>query len=206
MKIFFKYDLQKDTENFLKSFESVNNKKPTKLQELYMTEVGELEPTKVPAFLQKQTIATPEKLKKIESDWRRIEAEVVKRMEKLFPISIPFDVTVYLSTNSRCTYNVQGNYFFVYMNSENPNGIIVHELMHFYTWYAFYKELEEKGVSAEKYNDIKESLAELINIDFQDLLGTYYDKGYPQHLEIRKKVNHLRKEGKNIQNIVKELY
>lgn len=206
MQIFFKYDLQKDTENFLKSFKSVNNKKPTKLQVLYTAEIGIPESSKVSKFLQKQAVTILENLKKIESDWKMIEIEVVRRMEKLFEISLTFDITAYLSTNSRCTYSIPGNYFFVYINSENPNGIIIHELMHFYTWHTFYKELTKNGVSKEKYNDIKESLTELINTDFQYLLGTYYDKGYPQHLKMRERINKLHKEGKNIKDIIREMY
>ena len=129
-----------------------------------------------------------------------------KSPEKLFEISLTYDIVAYLSTNSRCTYNIQGNYFFVYINNENPNGVIIHELMHFYTWHAFYKEITQNGVSKEKYNDIKESLTELINTDFQYLLGTYYDKGYPQHLKIRERINKLHKGGKNIKDIIREMY
>jgi hypothetical protein len=76
----------------------------------------------------------------------------------------------------------------------------------FYTWYFFYKELISGSVSQEKYNDIKESLTELINTDFRDIAGVSYDKGYPQHQEMREKINHLRKEGNNVREIVKVLY
>lgn len=206
MQINLKYDLEKDVENFLKSFNSVNNKTPTKLQDLYIATIGEINPLKVSSFLQKQAINIPEKLKTTELSWKRVEEKVISRLENFFEISLQLDIIIYLSTNSRCTYNIQENYFFVYINSENPNGIIIHELMHFYTWLSLYKELTEHGVSKEKYNDIKESLTELINTDFQDLLGEYYDKGYSQHAEIRQRVNRLRKEGKNIKDIVKELY
>lgn len=205
MQFFFKYDLQKDTENFLKSFTSVNNKKPTKLQELYKVELGELDPLKVPEFLQKQVSDISEKLENIKSAWEAIEYKILERMEKIFSVSLRNNITVYLSTNSRCTYSIEENYFFVYMDSKNPNIIITHELIHFYTRHAFFKELKEKGVSAEKYNDIKESLTELINTDFQDLLGVNQDKGYSQHTEIRSKINQLRIEGRSVIDIINKL-
>ncbi len=205
MKIIFKYDLQKDTENFLKSFNSVNNKKPTKLQELYIETIGEVVPEKVSEFLQNQVVDVTNKLERIKSDWERVEIEVLGRMTELFNVSLSADVVVYLSANSRCTYNIKENYFFVYMNSEKSNCVIAHELLHFYTWSSFYEELMQKGISGEQYNNIKESLTELLNTDFQDILDGQYDKGYPQHLEMRKRINHLRKEGKDINFIVDDL-
>jgi len=130
---------------------------------------------------------------------------MLNRMDRLFGTSISEGITVYLSTNPRCTYNIQGNYFFVYMNSPYPQGIIAHELLHFYTWHSFHDELTIAGVTKEKYNDIKESLTELLNMDFSDLLGSYTDSGYPQHQDARVKIRHMREEGKSIKQIVNTL-
>lgn len=205
MQLKFKYDLKKDTENFLKSFSSVNNKRPTKLQELYTKQIGKIDISKVPIFLKNQGIDIPPKLKEIETGWKIIEPKIISRMEQLFGIQLPAEITAYLSTNSRCTYNIQGNYFFVYIDSERPDGIIAHELLHFYTWYAFHIDLESKRISKEKYNDIKESLTELLNTDFKDLLGEYHDRGYSQHSKMRTKINKLRGEQRNVKEIIETL-
>jgi hypothetical protein len=202
MQLVFKYDLQKDTENFLKSFRSINNKRPTKLQELYMKEVGGVDTAKVPEFLERQGIDAPTKLREIETEWRAIESAALQRMEILFGTPLPQPVTVYLSTNSRCTYNIEQKYFFVYINSPHTNGIIVHELLHFYTWFALHQELDSQGVSRERYNDIKESLTELLNTDFSNLLVAYHDDGYPQHREMRERIRSMRQEGKTVREMV----
>ncbi len=81
----------------------------------------------------------------------------------------------------------------------------MHELLHFYTWHAFHEELDNKGVSKEKYNDIKESLTELLNLDFKELMGTHIDKGYSQHKDLRLKVKQMRGEGKSVEEIITNL-
>lgn len=205
MNLIFTYDIEKDAENFAKSFSAINDRKPTALQTLYIEQIGDLDPAKVPAFLEAQEIDTAQKLQDIESGWRKIEDSVEERMEKLFDTKLTQDITVYLSANSRCTYSVKGNYFFVYMNGRHTGGTIAHELLHFYTWYSLHAELEAGGVSREKYNDIKESLTELLNTDFADLLPGYIDRGYQQHQAMRGKVRKLREEGKGIKEIILHL-
>jgi hypothetical protein len=205
MNISFAYNLEKDTENFFKSFNSVNSKKPTKLQELYLNEVGDLNPAKVALFLQNQKIDIQTKRNEIESAWRSIEKTAIDRMEKLFGIDLPKNIIVYLSLNSRCTYNIADNYFFVYVNAKAPNSTIAHELLHFYTWYAFQGKLEIQGISKELYNEIKESLTVLLNTDFVDLFGENTDSGYTQHQEMRTKIRQMRIEGKEVEEIIQIL-
>ena len=199
-KITFKYSLEKDVENFLKSFKSVNSSTRTKLEERYLEKSKELQETNVSKFLASQGIDTDSKLKEISEAWRKIENEVIDRMDKMFGIKLSSLPVAYLSSNSRCTYNTSGNYFFVKMTGGDTNRNIAHELLHFYTWYAFSEELEKKGVSKEKYNDIKESLTEVLNTDFSDLLREL-DTGYPQHHDLRIQVKHMRGMGKSIKDI-----
>lgn len=196
MQIIFKYDLQKDIENFLKSSSAVNSKKPTKLQRLHMEKYG-TEPQAenagsfIAEYQQSNQINIGQRLENIEEDWRIVERQIIERMEKLFGMKYPDDITVYLSSNSRCTYNIADNYFFVHIESTHSNGTIAHELLHFYTWLALHTDLEQKGISAERYNEIKESLTELLNIEFVGLLGDYHDDGYSQHADMRKQVRDL---------------
>lgn len=80
----------------------------------------------------------------------------------------------------------------------------MHELFHFYTWQAFHKTLK-KGFSEERYNDIKESLTELFNLEFADLMGGAKDKGYAQHKAMRDKIRAIWTKNKNIKNLVRQL-
>lgn len=75
-----------------------------------------------------------------------------------------------LAMNSRCTYHIPNKYIFVYHNSKSANQTIMHELFHFYTWHVFQNKLNNIVIPKEKYNDIKESLTELLNLEFSDLM------------------------------------
>ena len=81
----------------------------------------------------------------------------------------------------------------------------MHELLHFYTWHAFGKKLVDEGLSKLAYNDIKESLTELLNLEFSDLMGGKLDTGYPQHQEMRKKIKEVWKSEKDIDKLVLNL-
>jgi len=211
MNLSFSYHTAKDVENFLKASKSINNPKPTKLQNLYREKFGEkLEAAKVREFIEgyvkENNIDIGKRVEAIKTDWLLIEQNFVKRAEGIFGIHYPKEtIEVFLTTNSRCAYNIDGNYFFVNIQSENANAIIMHELFHFYTWHAFHKELEQKGLSKQQYNDIKESLTEILNIEFTDLMKGAEDKGYSQHQDLRKKIREIWQKSKNIRALVNDL-
>lgn len=147
-----------------------------------------------------------QQVKIVEKRWREIELDFIKRVEKVFGISYPSpQITVYLTHNGRCTYNINENYFFVYISSEFSNNIIMHELLHFYTWHAFGQKLVDEGFSRAKYNDIKESLTELLNLEFTDLMNNKADDGYPQHKEMRAEIRKLWLDKKHIEIIFRNL-
>lgn len=207
MHITFKYDAGKDAENFLKSASAVNSKKPTKLQRLYREKYGtDPEPEHATAFIieyqKAHQINLEQKRQEIEAGWQSIEPKVIERMERIFGITYPHDLTAYFSTNSRCRYDISSNYFFVHLKDSHPNGTIVHELLHFYTWAAFHQELEQGGISSERYNDIKEALTVLLNMEFADLLGNYEDVGYPQHADLRKHIQSLWLDSHDLKKVI----
>lgn len=210
MKVEFTYDIDKDVENFTKTLNSVNHKEHTVFHELYIKKHGnDFKSDKIRHFILEylsSTDLTPI-LSRIESEWRSIEAEFIERAEKIFGIKYPHQkITAYLTTNNRCSYNTKASYFFVYLhNKKSNNPIIMHELFHFYTWYTFYEEFENGGVSKEKYDDIKESLTELLNIEFADLLNGEVDKGYPQHQEMRNRIREIWATEKDLKKLVQEL-
>lgn len=197
LKIHFKYDLEKDVENFLRGTQSINNKTPTKLQRLYIEKHGtiynsEIVRNFIETYVQNNHIDLSSFVTSIEHNWRLIEENFIYKIEKLFGTMYPTEsITAYLSTNSRCTYNVQDNYFFVFLNAKSPNAYIIHELFHFYTWYAFHDELIGQGLDEKRYNDIKESLTEILNLEYVDLMDGIVDEGYSQHVAMRKKVRAL---------------
>lgn len=211
MKIVFAYNIDKDTENIINGTRAVNSKKPTKFQNLFTEKYGEnLEKENIKTFIKEQDkingFDANKEIVAIEERWKIAETIFIERVEKIFGISYPTSIiTVYLTHNERCTYNIEENYFFVKIGSEFSNNTVMHELLHFYTWHAFGKKLLDDGLSKLAYNDVKESLTEILNLGFSDLLGGKLDSGYPQHQEMRQKIRNLWRDKKSIFLMVQEL-
>ncbi len=211
MKLHFSYNLDKDVENVINGSRSVNNKKPTGFQLLFAEKNGDiLDAEKISAFIEEMDVVSGLDMNKeisvVEKRWENIEAVFIDRVEKLFGISYPSPViVVYLTHNERCTYNIEENYFFVKIGSDFSNNIIIHELLHFYTLYAFGMKLMNEGLSKSTYNDIKESLTELLNLEFSDLMGGKPDMGYPQHEGLRAKIRTSWLVEKNLPVLVEKL-
>ena len=211
MKLHFTYDIEKDIENFINGTRAVNSKKPTKFQTLFSEKYGDnFESEKVRAFIEEQDkingFDASKDIVVIEERWKIVEPIFTERVEKIFGISYPAPViTVYLTHNERCTYSIEQNYFFVRIGSEFSNNTLMHELLHFYTWHAFGKKLLDEGLSKVAYNDLNESLTELLNLEFSDLLSGKRDSGYPQHQEMRQKIHDLWLKQKDLFPMVQKL-
>lgn len=211
MKIVFSYNIDKDVENIINGTRAVNSKKPTKFQILFTEKYGDnFEKGKVKTFIEEQDKINgfdPDKeIVATEERWKIAEPIFIERVEKIFGISYPAPIiTVYLTHNERCTYNIEENYFFTKIGSEFSNNTVMHELLHFYTWHAFGKKLLDDGLSKLAYNDVKESLTEILNLEFSDLMGGKLDSGYPQHQEMREKIRNLWPVKKNIFLMVQDL-
>lgn len=180
---------------------------PTKMQSLYIAQYGDaFEDRKLEAFIttyiSEQGLIMPAEAERIRMSWRVIEQEFLKRVEQIFGITCPLDVVrVYLTTDGRCSYHTEQGYFFVSVTRPYQNRTIMHELFHFWTWWVFHEEVESGRMTKEQYNDVKESLTELVNVECSDLLGDVHDDGYPQHQEIRAVVRKTWIETKDIKRV-----
>ncbi len=207
MKLNFQYSKEKDIWCILNKGKSSNNSQaPTKVYGLLVESCGE-NPTAedVSAFVDKyiseNNIKVEDCIVEYQNNWESVADEYQKRAEEVFGCSIPGDVTVYLTINNRCPYDIENNSFFVSVSNEFPTKTIVHELWHFYTWYGLGADQLQK-LGKEKYNDLKESLTVLLNIECKDLLPEgVQDSGYPQHKELREKIIELWAKEKNIHKL-----
>lgn len=208
MNILFAYNREKDVENFIKGAKGANNPLPTKLHSLYIQKHGEeLHENRVNSFIGDYILENNLDIRriasKIERDWLPIKDAFINRVEDIFKFQYPAEtIMAYLTTSSRCAYNIEDNYFFINMQSKGTNAIIMHEMLHFYTRQVFYREFEDKGFSKQQYSDIKESLTELLNIEFTDLMEGEEDKGYAQHREMRNKIREIWPEKKDIRCLI----
>jgi hypothetical protein len=206
-QIIFKYDFEKDIDNFIRGTRAKNSSKPTKLQETYIAQNGtDYDESKVKKFLEsyKQEISfdSEKSVKELEKNWKKIEIPFLQRVEGIFKIAYPASqIIAYLTTNQRCTYSIPENYFFVNFSSKSTNRTVMHELLHFYMWHALHDDLIAAGINENQYNDIKESLTVLLNTEFIDLMDSAHDYGYPQHAEMREKVQELWNVSKDIRKV-----
>jgi hypothetical protein len=153
-------------------------------------------------YLSDEKIDMNEKVKNVEVAWRTIEEEFLRRIERIFEIKEQIDlIRIYLTTDTRCSYNTEQGYFFVSISRMGQNKTIMHELMHFWTWWKFHDEVESGRLTKGRYNDIKESLTELLNLECEDLLGDIRDGGYPQHKEMRALIRKEWLKTKNIKQV-----
>ena len=206
MTLIFKYNLDKDVYNYM----AINGAKykggDSRVLGYYFKKFpdGLTEDNLkkfIVGYVDYNHIDIDQKLNFIKKSWEKIEAKFIDRANRLFNIDFPLEkFTAYLTTADRCALG--DAYFFVAVLSSQQNKIIMHELLHFYTYIAFEKEFSELN---EKQNyDIKETMTELLNLEFSDLIGTP-DAGYPQHKELREKFQQFWQEEKDIKEAVNKL-
>ena len=212
MRVTFEYNIEKDIWCLLnKGKSSINSPTPTKVYGNLIKVFGDNPNEKetrlfIEKFISDNNINTKEIVEKYQKNWDCISNEFQIIAEKIFGISLDKEVKAFLTINDRCPYNIKENSFFVTMpNDLYLRKVVMHELWHFYTWYKFGIVWEDK-IGKEKYNEIKESLTVLLNIEYRNLLPeSIIDIGYPQHEELRKKITNLWKETKDINTVWNKL-
>ncbi len=185
----------------------MNSPTPTKVYEELVKECGDNPSERdtesfIEAYMVRNKINIDEMIRSLQENWEKVSSEYQKLAKEIFGVDLPNDVTAYITVNDRCPYNIQDNMFFastLYPNAVNKTAM--HELWHFYTWYKYGSEWEAK-LGAQKYNEIKEALTVLLNVECKDLLPEgLIDKGYPQHQELRQRILELWSKDRNMDNL-----
>lgn len=205
MKLTFTYNKQKDIwclMNYGKG--SMNSSTPTKVYEKLVSLYGE-DPSEekvsefIDIYIKENNVNFKKYISDYQKDWDNISDSYYKKAEGTFGVKLERDITVYLSINNRCPYSITESHFFVSVPADSMRKIVMHELWHFYTWYKFGASQETLG--KQKYNDVKEALTVLLNIEFKDQLGDIQDIGYPQHKELRNTIFNFWSKEKNINKL-----
>ncbi len=207
MKVIFDYSKDKDVWCLLnKGKSSNNNPNPTKVYELLTAKCGK-SPTEentssfIDMYLAENDASIKAYVAKYTEEWSLVSDEYHKRAEAVFGVSLPQDVTAYLTINNRNPYSITDDLFYVTVPRDTVRKTVMHELWHFYTWYGLGTNQEEI-LGKQKYNDLKEALTVLLNIECADLLPEgISDEGYPQHQELRKSILDIWKTEKYINTI-----
>lgn len=208
MKLTFTYDRDRDVWcilNYGKT--SMNSPTPTKVYEELVKACGD-NPSEsdtngfVESHMSMNHIDSNEVINNLQERWDKIASEYQERAERIFGVTLASDVIGYITINDRCPYSIQDNMFYVSVAYRNAvNKTAMHELWHFYTWYKYGIEWEDK-LGAQKYNEIKEALTILLNVECKDLLPEgITDKGYPQHQELRQRILEIWSKDRNMDNL-----
>jgi len=210
MKLNIAYTKEKDIKNFLKGQGAVNRKSDTPVEEVFLNRYSEFTEENLSKFIDEYVLEEkydiPKAIERANKQWNLIEDSFIKKCDEIFGVSYPIgDITAYLTLNNRCTYNTENGYFFLSIRSTYVPSNIMHELLHFYTWEAFGKDMIANGYDTQKYNAIKESLTVLLNTEFKDFMDGNIDKGYTQHKEIRKKILKLWNENHSLKDIMNQI-
>jgi len=211
MKLNFKYNKEKDVWCLINKGKSSNNSpNPTTIYQELISNVGG-KPNEVNTslfideYLNKNNLKPERLLEDYKNSFNVISSSFESVAGKVFDTSLNKKITTYLTTNTRCPYDIKEGWFFVSMSKGNPVLTMMHELWHFYTWEKFGNNWLEK-LGNEKYNDIKESLSVLLNIECKHLLPEgVEDNGYPQHQELRKQIIELWNQNHDIDYVWKNL-
>jgi hypothetical protein len=209
MKVIFTYDRKEDIWCLLnRGAGSTNSNSPfpteayKKLISQYGEKPNEEDTSKfIDQYLLDKSIDIQEVVERYQKDFDQVSEVFQKRAEKIFGLELKKDITAYLTVNNRCPYDIEGNLFFVSVPANSSTRIAMHELWHFYTWYKFGSVWQGK-LGNQKYNDIKEALTVLLNVECKDLLPEgVLDNGYPQHKELREEILRIWNGEKDIEKL-----
>ena len=154
----------------------------------------------------KENIDIPRVIERIIADWQKIAPVFLAKAKSIFKVDLPDEIiTAYLTTHTVCSYYIPGNWFCVsdfFTNGATPNAIIMHELLHFFTWYGALPRLMLRNVPKKMYEDIKESLTVLLELEFNDLMAGFVEPGYPPHQQIRAHIRQYWLETPNLYTVL----
>jgi len=137
--------------------------------------------------------------------WSLIEKEYFRRLKKITKEGFPFKkVNAYITTAPRWPYRSHWRppaFYFNYFSTINHSLLIAgHELMHIHVHNTGWWDNVEKKIGYDKTQDLKEALTELLNLEFKDL-WLFEDKGYPNHIKLRKYISQQWKKKKDFHKL-----
>lgn len=148
-------------------------------------------------------------VKDTQEAWNLVEKEYFKRLEKIHDRDFPYKkVYGFISTAYRYGYSTSGKKKWFACSSSSPFSsvdIAMHEIMHFMFHYYFFEKWKKKfNLADSQMWAIKESFTTLLNIECGNLMFSF-DRGYPDHKEIRKIIIDEWRKQKNFDKILDKI-
>lgn len=145
------------------------------------------------------------KLEKIQEAWNKIEKNFFKRLAKITGRKIYTNEFIgYITTIGRCPYNPKEDWFMtnLFWDLDNTLATAAHEIIHLQFHHYFEYDLKRK-ISNEKFQNLKEALTVLLNVEFSDLLKEK-DVGYPKHKKLREFISRKWEKEKNFKKLLEK--
>ena len=209
MKLQYKIDIDKDIDNWQKSFSRVsyglkwNKFMPEDLNPACLKDRDCLSDYIQKKFYKTKAINTFLEWLKKNVDIKQIQTD----LEFIVSEKIDYrEIGVYLTTFHRAPYNFEKKYFYLIYRDKNKNRSITgiyHELFHFYFHQHYMDQIRTK-YGSEKANQLKESLTVILN-DVLIKRSLPQDKGYSEHKNLREKIIKIWHKEKNLDSTIKKI-
>ncbi|MBU1130947.1 hypothetical protein KJ840_02335 [Patescibacteria group bacterium] len=146
-----------------------------------------------------------EEINSLQKLWRTIENKYFKILAAVMQKSIFSDnFGCFWTTGFMCPYNQKENWFMVSFWHSAPFSIttICHEIMHLQFLHYYQNYLKKEGLKDNQIEDLKEALTFLLNEqEFEEIILSN-DFGYPEHIQLRKKLRNIWLKDKNFKNLI----
>lgn len=143
----------------------------------------------------------------LEKSWRTVEKKYFEILSVITKQPIFTEkFSCYFTTGLMCPYNEKENWFMASMWHSTPFSIttICHEILHLQFLKHYKKYLKNNGLKSCQIEELKEAMTFLLNeTEFEGIILSQ-DNGYPEHLELRKKLKNIWSKNKNFQNLIDE--
>ena len=151
--------------------------------------------------------AINQSIERIKKLWNKKESIIIESLEQIIekPIHCKEFKTSFTSFGL-CPYDSRFNWFMVSTQYDLDHQLtsIVHELLHL-QFEHYYGDVIKKELSAEQFNDLKEAMTVILNVNpFNEFLLAP-DQGYQQHQNLRKQMLNLWVKRKDFDDFVGEV-
>ncbi len=197
-----KLDIEQDARNYRWAFNknTHSNKRKEQVEQITSIDLQELQGMKqedaypflreyLESFWKKYKDEADKKIKDMQSIFDIHKENIFTIMKKLTKHSIyRNDFTIFLTSLNRWPYNYKLGYTWSNLHWKWFVPAFTHELLHFQTIHYYKEYIMNKLHDEKKFEDLKEALTFLLNHEFPGMT----DGWYPQHKELRKKLEDYR--------------
>lgn len=147
------------------------------------------------------------RMRALEQSWKLVEKKYFKTLASVTGKPVfRKSFGCYGTTGFMCPYSEKENWFMVSLWHSLPFSIttICHEMLHLQFLHYYKDYLKRQGLNKEQIEDLKEALTFLLNEPEFDSVILSCDDGYPEHQDLRKKLQKIWSRKKDFKELVEK--